>query len=263
MLDFSRAEVVDAIFEQVAAVLREAPITYVKWDRNRHLTEVGSAAFSAERQGEVFHRHILGVYAFAERLVSEFPEMHVQGCSGGGGRYDPGMLHYTPQFWCSDNTDAISRLRIQHGTTLIYPPCTMGSHVSAVPNHQLHRTTPLRTRGNVALAGQFGFELELTKLTEADLADAKDLTEQARLTRHLQKHSDHFRLADPFAGNLAAWMQVSAERSEAVVTVVLAMAEPNPESCVVAKPTTRLLLKPRELCCREADNTTPVEQARR
>jgi alpha-galactosidase len=137
------------------------------------------------------------------------------------------MLHYTPQFWCSDNTDAIARLRIQHGTTLVYPPCTMGSHVSAVPNHQLHRTTPMRTRGNVALAGQFGYELDLTKLDAADLADAKDLTEQAKLTRDLLRYGDHHRLADPSVGNLAAWMQVSADRGEAVVTAVLALAEPN------------------------------------
>jgi alpha-galactosidase len=227
VLDFSRPEVVDAIFAQVAAVLREAPIGYVKWDMNRHLTEVASAALPAERQGEVFHRHILGVYAFAERLVTEFPDLLIEGCSGGGGRYDPGMLHYTPQFWCSDNTDAIARLRIQHGTSLVYPPCTMGAHVSAVPNHQLHRSTPMRTRGHVALAGQFGFELDLTKLDEADLAESRDLTAQAKLTRHLLRHGDLHRLADPAAGNLAAWMLVSPGRDEAVVTAVLALAEPN------------------------------------
>lgn len=227
VLDFSRAEVVDAIFQQVAKILREAPISYVKWDMNRHLTEVGSAALPAERQGEVFHRHILGVYAFAQRLVTEFPELLIEGCSGGGGRYDPGMLHYTPQFWCSDNTDAIARLRIQHGTSLVYPPCTMGAHISAVPNHQLHRTTSMKTRGNVALAGQFGFELDLTKLDAADLADAKELTAQAKLTRHLLRHGDLHRLLDPHAGNTSAWMLVSADRDEAVVTAVLTLAEPN------------------------------------
>lgn len=227
VLDFSRPEVVEAIFAQVAKILREAPIGYVKWDMNRHLTEVGSAALPAERQGEVFHRHILGVYAFAQRLVTEFPDLLIEGCSGGGGRYDPGMLHYTPQFWCSDNTDAIARLRIQHGTSLVYPPCTMGAHVSAVPNHQVHRTSSMKTRGNVALAGQFGFELDLTKLDEADLAAAKDFTEQAKRTRHLLRHGDLHRLLDPHAGSTAAWMLVSPERDEAVVTVVLALAEPN------------------------------------
>jgi alpha-galactosidase len=227
VLDFSRAEVVDAIYAQVAAILREAPVGYVKWDMNRHLTEVGSAALPAERQGEVFHRHILGVYAFAERLVTEFPDLLIEGCSGGGGRYDPGMLHYTPQFWCSDNTDAIARLRIQHGTTLVYPPCTMGAHVSAVPNHQVHRTTPFRTRGHVALAGQFGFELDLTRLPATDLGEAKELVALARRTRHLLRQGDHHRLADPFAGNLAAWMLVAPDRGEALVTAVLTLAEPN------------------------------------
>jgi Alpha-galactosidase len=227
VLDFSRAEVVDTIFERVAKILREAPVSYMKWDMNRHLTEVGSAALPAERQGEVFHRHILGVYAFAERLVTEFPELLIEGCSGGGGRYDPGMLHYTPQFWCSDNTDAIARLRIQHGTSLVYPPCTMGAHVSEVPNHQLHRTTPMKTRAHVALAGQFGFELDLTKLAAEDLAAAREFTEQAKSTRHLLRHGDFHRLLDPHEGNTAAWMFVSPDRAEAVVTVVLALADPN------------------------------------
>jgi hypothetical protein len=230
VLDFSRPEVVGAIYAQVAKILREALLGYVKWEMNRHLTEVGSVAWSAERQGEVSHRHILGGYAFAERLVTEFPGLLVEGCSGGGDRYDPGMLHYTPQFWCSDNTDAIARLCIQHGTSLVYPLCTMGAHVSAVPNHQLHRTTPMKTRGYVALAGQFGFELDLTKLDAADLADAKELTEQAKRTRHLLWHGVLHRLVDPHAGNVAAWVLVAAECEDAVVTVVtvvLALAEPN------------------------------------
>lgn len=227
VLDFSRPEVVEGVYAQVAAILREAPVGYVKWDMNRHLTEVASAALPPDRQGEVFHRHVLGVYAFAERLAGEFPDLLLEGCSGGGGRYDPGMLHYTPQFWCSDNTDAIARLRIQHGTSIVYPPCTMGAHVSAVPNHQVHRSTPMRTRGHVALAGQFGFELDLTKLDAPDLAEAGDLVAQAKATRHLLRHGDLHRLRDPHAGNLAAWMLVSPGRDEAVVTVVLALAEPN------------------------------------
>jgi len=227
VLDFSRPEVVDAVYTMVAKILREAPIGYVKWDMNRHLTEVGSSTLSAEHQGEVFHRHILGVYAFAERLFTEFPDILVEGCSGGGGRYDPGMLYYTPQVWCSDNTDAIARLRIQHGTSIVYPPCTMGAHVSAVPNHQLHRTTPMRTRGHVALAGQFGFELDLTDLDATDLTEAKDLTALAKRTRHLLRSGDHHRLLDPNTGNVAAWMLVAPDQGEAVVTAVLALAEPN------------------------------------
>jgi alpha-galactosidase len=227
VLDFSRPEVVDGIYGRVAEVLRSAPIGYMKWDMNRHLSEVASAALPPERQGAVFHRHILGVYAFAERLVTEFPDLLIEGCSGGGGRYDPGMLHYSPQIWCSDNTDAIARLRIQHGTSLVYPPCTMGAHVSAVPNHQLHRTTSMSTRGHVAMAGQFGFELDLTKLNEADLVEAKRLTEQAKRTRRLLRHGDLHRLSDPFAGDWTAWMLVSPEKDEAVVTIVLSAVQPN------------------------------------
>ena len=135
-----------------------------------------------------------------ERITEEFPQVLFEGCSGGGGRYDPGMLHYMPQFWASDNTDAICRLRIQHGTSLIYPPCTMGAHISAVPNHQLHRVTPLRTRGHVAAAGQFGFELDLTKLTPEDVEVARELTALVKSTRHLLRHGDLHRLIGPDAG---------------------------------------------------------------
>jgi alpha-galactosidase len=227
VLDFSRPEVVEGIYTQVAAILRSAPIGYVKYDMNRHLTEVASAGREAARQGETAHRHILGVYTFMERLTREFPDVLFEGCSGGGGRYDPGILHYMPQFWCSDNTDAICRLRIQHGTSLVYPPCTMGSHISAVPNHQVHRATPLRTRGYVAAAGQFGFELDLTKFTPEETAIAVEITALAKATRHLLRHGDLHRLIDPATGNLAAWSLVARDRGEAVVTAVLMLAEVN------------------------------------
>lgn len=227
VLDFSRPEVVDEVYRRVAAVLHEAPVAYMKWDMNRHLTEVASAGRTADRQGETAHRHILGVYSFAERLLRDFPNLLIEGCSGGGGRYDPGLLHYAPQFWCSDNTDAIARLRIQHGTTLVYPPCTLGAHVSATPNHQVHRTTPLLTRCHVALAGQFGFELDLTTLAPSELTEAREMVEVAKQTRHLLRHGTMHRLLDPNIGTVAAWMLVSEDRDEAVVTAVLALAEPN------------------------------------
>ncbi|MDR1009960.1 MAG: alpha-galactosidase [Opitutaceae bacterium] len=227
VLDFSRPEVVDNIFAQMEAVISSAPIRYIKWDMNRHLAEIASAALPPERQGETAHRHILGVYALLERLLARFPDLLIEGCSGGGGRFDPGMLHYTPQIWTSDNSDAISRLRIQHGTSLVYPPCTMGAHVSAVPNHQVRRTTTLRTRCHVALAGVFGFELDPNTLGEADLAEVAALTALARKTRHLVRHGDLHRLADPFASDEAAWMLVLPDGSEALVTHVVTVIHAN------------------------------------
>jgi alpha-galactosidase len=227
VLDFSRPEVVDGIYSQMTEILRAAPISYVKWDMNRHLTEVASVGRAPAQQGETAHRHLLGVYSFMDRITKEFPQVLFEGCSGGGGRYDPGMLHYMPQFWASDNTDAICRLRIQHGTSLIYPPCTMGSHISAVPNHLIHRVTPLLTRGHVAAAGQFGFELDLTKLTPEEVEVAKEVTALVKSTRHLLRTGDLHRLVDPTKGNLAAWSLVAPDASEAVVTAVLTLAEVN------------------------------------
>lgn len=227
VLDFSRPEVVEAIYERIADILKDAPISYVKWDMNRHLTEVASAGRRPERQGETAHRYMLGVYAFMERLVQAFPHVLFEGCAGGGGRYDPGILHYMPQVWCSDNSDAISRLRIQHGTSLVYPPCTMGAHVSDVPNHQIGRVTPLDTRGHVALAGQFGLEMDVTKSSPETLTGLTGLVELARQTRDLLRHGDHYRLVSPFSGNHAAWMLVSPGGDEALVVFVLELAEPN------------------------------------
>lgn len=225
VLDFSRPEVVEAIYLQVAAVLRSAPITYVKWDMNRHLSEVASAGRDATRQGETFHRHILGVYAFMERITSEFPKILFESCSGGGGRYDPGILYYMPQTWCSDNADPISRLKIHHGTSLVYPACTMDANVAVSPNHYFRRATSLRTRGHVAMAGLFGFQLDLSKLSASDIAEATALTTLAKRTRRLRATGDLFRLRDPFAGESAAWMLASPDRSEAVVTYVHRLAE--------------------------------------
>jgi len=227
VLDFSREEVVDAIFMRISRILASGKISYVKWDMNRHLTEVASASLPAGCQGEVAHRHILGVYRLMERITSEFPDVLFESCSGGGGRFDPGMLYYMPQTWTSDNTYAVSRLKIQMGTSLVYPPCTTCSHVSDVPNHQVHRSTPMRARGHVALAGQFGFQLDLSKLGPEDLEEASRLVRLAKETRHLLRDGDFHRLADAFAGNLAAWMFVSPDRGEALVTAIITLAEPN------------------------------------
>lgn len=227
VLDLSRPEVVEHVYGVMSAILRSAPIHYVKWDMNRHLTEAFSASRAPERQAETAHRHVLGVYSLMERITREFPHVLFEGCSGGGGRYDPGLLHYMPQVWCSDNSDAIARLRVQHGTSLIYPPGTLCAHVSASPNHQMHRATPFATRTHVALAGQFGFEFDLPKLDPATLAEIKAATALAKATRHLLRTADLHRLLNPPHGNLVAWMLVTPDASEALVTAVLTLAEPN------------------------------------
>lgn len=164
VLDLSRPEVVDYLAGAISKLLREHHIEYIKWDMNRSMSDVYSRAFPAEQQGEIMHRYMLGVYALAERLTQGFPEVLFEGCAGGGGRFDAGMLCYYPQIWCSDDTDAIERLTIQHGTSFGYPVCTMGAHVSACPNHQTGRTTPIDTRAVVAMSGTFGYELDLGKL---------------------------------------------------------------------------------------------------
>ncbi|MBQ8549284.1 MAG: alpha-galactosidase, partial [Lachnospiraceae bacterium] len=168
VLDMSRPEIQDYIFDLVAGILRSANIEYVKWDMNRPLSDIGSYALSAECQGELYHRYVLGVYRLQERLVTEFPHLLLENCSGGGARFDAGMLYYSPQIWCSDDTDAIERLTIQEGTALIYPLSAMGAHVSDCPNHAVGRVTPFETRGYVALAGTFGYELDVTKIPEED-----------------------------------------------------------------------------------------------
>ncbi len=235
VLDFSRAEVVDAIHAQVAGVLRDAPITYVKWDMNRHLSEVASAGRAPTRQGETFHRHILGVYAFMERITTEFPDVLFESCSGGGGRYDPGILFYMPQTWTSDNSDPISRLKIHHGTSLVYPACTMDAAIAVSPSHGFRRDTSLRTRAHSALAGLFGFQLDLSKFTAAEIAEAAELTALAKRTRALRATGDLYRLRDPFVDECGAWLVVAADRSEAVVTYLHRLAESHlPPICLSA-----------------------------
>ncbi len=169
-----RDDVCDYIIETISGVLRMAPITYVKWDMNRPMTEVGSQGLSAIRQRETSHRYMLGLYRVLEKITSDFPHVLFESCASGGGRFDPGMLYYMPQTWTSDNTDAVSRLKIQYGASLIYPVSSMGAHVSAVPNHQMQRITPLTFRGHVAMAGNFGYELDLSKFSQEEKQIAKE-----------------------------------------------------------------------------------------
>ncbi len=217
VLDYSRAEVVDYIHDMIARLLREAKISYIKWDMNRSITECYSLSLPADRQGEVFHRYILGVYELYERLTSEFPHVLFESCASGGARFDPGMLYYAPQCWTSDDSDAVERLKIQYGTSYGYPIRSMGAHVSAVPNHQLRRLTPLHTRANVACFGTFGYELDLNKLTEKHIEDVKKQIVFVKKYRELLQYGTFYRLENPFEGNVTAWMVVSEDLKDAIV----------------------------------------------
>lgn len=217
VLDLSRKDVCDYIVLSVTNVLASAPISYVKWDMNRNITELGSALLDDERQPELPHRYILGLYDVLERITTAFPEVLFEGCSGGGGRFDAGMLPYFPQYWTSDDTDAKERLFIQHGTSMVMPLSAMGAHVSAVPNHQVHRTTPLEMRGNVAMMGQLGYELDLNKLTELEEQTIKEQIKLYKEIRAIVHDGDMYRLKSPFEGNNTAWECVMEDGSQAVL----------------------------------------------
>ena len=227
VLDVGRTDVQDFMYEAIANTLRESGAAYLKWDMNRNFTNIGSAALSAERQGETAHRYILGLYAVLARVTADFPDVLIEGCAGGGGRFDAGMLYYVPQFWCSDDTDALQRCEIQYGTTMVFPTSTMGCHVSAVPNHQTGRVSPLDTRFAVALGGCFGYELDPRKLSDDERAALREQTAFANRTQELRLYGDFYRLASPFEGNDTAWLSVSPDRNEALFTFVRNRALPN------------------------------------
>lgn len=228
ILDLSREEVCDYIIKSVCDVLESAPISYVKWDMNRNMTEVGSLGLSAERQREVAHRYILGLYRVMDEITSRFPDVLFESCSGGGGRFDPAILHYMPQTWTSDNTDAIERLKIQFGTSLVYPNASISCHVSAVPNHQVHRITPLETRGVVAMSGgNFGYELDVTKFTDEEKETVKEQVKLYKEIRETIQFGDLYRLSSPFENNEVAWMFVAKDKEEVVVSYVKQYAEAN------------------------------------
>ncbi|WEK55270.1 MAG: alpha-galactosidase [Candidatus Cohnella colombiensis] len=227
VLDYSRQDVRDYIFEALSTIFTEVPISYIKWDMNRNMTEIGSASIPPERQSEVAYRNVLGLYELLERLTTKFPHILFESCSSGGGRFDPGMLYYMPQTWTSDNSDAVERLKIQYGTSLIYPVSTMGAHVSAVPNHQVGRNTPLKTRGDVAMSGNFGYELDLTQFNEEEKEIVKAQVAQYKDIRSLVQQGDLYRLLSPFVGNETAWMFVSEDQSDVLVFYFKVLAEPN------------------------------------
>jgi alpha-galactosidase len=219
VLDMSRPEIVDYLFGLLSGILSSAPISYVKWDMNRNITEPFTPVLPAWRQGEFMHRYIMGVYSLYDRLTKAFPGILFESCASGGGRFDPGMLAYAPQAWTSDNTDAVDRLRIQWGTTLAYPISSMGAHVSAVPNHQTGRITPFDTRALVAFFGDFGYELDPTRLSDEERTRIKEQVEFYKHWREVFQFGRFHRLRSPFEGdgNETAWMSVAPDRRSAVV----------------------------------------------
>lgn len=216
VLDFSREEVRCNILQQMKTILDEVPIDYIKWDYNRNMTELGSGAANA-LPGEVAHRYMLGLYEMLEELVTDYPHILFESCSGGGGRYDPGMLYYMPQTWASDNTDAVARLEIQYATSLLFPISSMGAHVSAVPNHQVNRHTSLTMRGNVAMSGNLGYELDLTQTTEAEKRELAEQIKFYKEYRSLIQFGDFYRILSPFANqNRTAWLFVDQQKETAL-----------------------------------------------
>ncbi|WP_337664417.1 alpha-galactosidase [Suilimivivens sp.] len=228
VLDLTRKEVRDYAYECVAKILRSANIEYVKWDMNRQLSDIGSLELPADQMGELYHRYVLAVYEMQERMMTEFPHLLLENCSGGGARFDPGMLYYSPQIWCSDDTDAIERLKIQEGTALIYPLSTMGAHVSDCPNHTVGRVTPFETRGYVALAGTFGYELDVTKIPESDREQIPAQVAMYHKYNDLVREGDYYRIAS-YAENhyFDCYGVVSKDKKEALYTYVQVLNRPN------------------------------------
>lgn len=237
VLDLTRTEVRDYVYSCLKNILESANIAYVKWDMNRPLTDVGSCKLPPEQKGEIYHRYMLAVYELLERLTTDFPDLLLEGCSGGGARFDPGMLYYSPQIWCSDDTDAIERLEIQQGTAMIYPLSSIGAHVSDCPNHTVGRTTPFGTRGHVALSGTFGYELDVTRIPEADRNQIPEQVALYHKYNDLIRQGDYYRLKNYAENHYEdAWSVVAKDKREVLVTFVQVLGRPNRHS-------TRLCLK--------------------
>lgn len=227
ILDLTRPEVRQYIVDAVCAAIQRGQVDYVKWDMNRNFSAVGSAALPPCRMKEFGHRYILGLYEILEKVTKANPQVLFESCSSGGGRFDMGMLCFMPQTWCSDDTDAHMRCRIQYSTSFVFPPSTMGAHVSAVPNHQAGRLSPLFTRAAVAMGGTYGYELDLCKLPEDEIREIGKLNEKVHALQPLLLYGTFIRLLSPYEGNETAWMSVSADQREALVTHVYDQCRPN------------------------------------
>lgn len=228
VLDLTNPAVQDYLIETLSELFQRYDIDYVKWDMNRSMTEAGSNALTSSQQKEFYHRYMLGLYRVLAKVTEEFPEILFENCAGGGGRFDPGMMYYMPQTWTSDDTDAIERLAIQEGTSLIYPTISMGAHVSQVPNHQIGRVTPLNTRGVVAMQGNFGYEMDLSALGSAEKQEIKDQIDQFKLIRSTVQLGKFFRLAVPNKENAKAWLFI--DEQQVVISYVQIHAKPNSPS---------------------------------
>lgn len=228
VLDLGRKEVRDNVFAQMKQIMDESKIDYIKWDMNRHLSDIYQADLPSDQQGEVYHRYVLGLYALLERVVDTYPDLLIEGCSGGGGRFDAGMAYYTPQIWASDNSDAIERLRIQYGTSLVYPQSMMTSHVSVSPNEQNGRITPFNTRGIVAMWGDLGYELDLTKMSSEDCEEVMKQIKEYKKIRPVTQYGTFYRLKSAQESNQCAWETVSPDKNEVVLSVVKVMASAQP-----------------------------------
>ncbi len=228
VLDLTRAEVADWLYDTFSGLLKRYHIEYIKWDMNRCMTDLYSNALPAERQGEVSHRFMLGLYHLIGRLTSEFPEVLFEGCAGGGGRFDAGMLAYFPQIWCSDNTDPVARLQIQAGSSFGYPVSAFGAHVSASPNHQTGRSTPIGTRAVVAMAGTFGYELDPGKLSDEEKQEISEQIQRYHSVEELIREGDWFRLTEEGNSRFTAWQSVSGDGEKSLLSLVLTEPEGNP-----------------------------------
>jgi len=228
VLDITRQEVRDYIVERVSSIIEENGISYVKWDMNRPLTEMGSAKLPAERQREFAHRYCLGMYDMMDRVTSRFPEILFESCSGGGARFDGGVMHYMPQAWTSDDMDPWERLKIQWSTSLVFPASMMGAHVCSSPNHSTGRETPLKTRAAVAMSGAFGYELDLTQFSTEELEEVKTQVAYFKEIRRLVQFGDFYRLRSPYESDDGSWMYVNQNRFEAFVMFTKVVNPPNP-----------------------------------
>lgn len=230
VLDMTRQEVVDYLFTKISQVMKQTRLDYIKWDMNRNITEMFGAQLPADQQLEFPHRYILGVYQLYDRLVKAYPDVLFESCASGGGRFDLGMMYYAPQAWCSDDTDAVERIKIQDGTSYGYRPSMWGAHVSAVPNDQVGRLTSLATRAAVAYYGAFGYELDITKMSSADLATIKKQVAFYKQYRHLYQFGQFYRLDNPDSdnGNVYAWQVVNDDQSLAIATRFQILNGPNP-----------------------------------
>lgn len=227
VLDMTNPDVREYLFNSISKILRSADISYVKWDMNRSICDHYTPCLSADDQGEISHRYVLGLYELLERLTTAFPDVLFEGCSGGGGRFDAGMLYYCPQIWCSDDTDAYERTKIQYGTSFFYPVSAVGSHVSAVPNHQTGRTTPIETRAVTAMAGSFGYELDLNTLSDSEKQEVRKQITRFKKYGRLIHNGLYYRLSDPMNDKFAVWEFVSEDKKEVLVNGVIFRTEPN------------------------------------